>query len=134
MIEMNAPAGPNVLDHDVKDGIVGKPIDRIDGPLKVTGTAKYAAELPDAGKTAYGFVVTASIGHGTITAIDAGAALRSAGVIKVLTHEDAPQQIAGDHRENLRRAERNSRGALWPASRPRRGGDVRASAAPAPTW
>jgi xanthine dehydrogenase YagR molybdenum-binding subunit len=98
MIEMNAPVGPNVLDQDAKTGIVGKPIDRVDGPLKVTGTAKYAAELPDAGATAYGFVVTSTIGKGTITAIDTAAALKAPGVIKVLTHQEAPKQTSGDHR------------------------------------
>jgi xanthine dehydrogenase YagR molybdenum-binding subunit len=99
MIEMNAPVGQNVLDQQADTGLVGKPIDRIDGPLKVTGRAKYAAELPDAGKAVYGFVVTSSIGHGKITAIDATAALQSPGVIKVLTHEDVPPQTTGDHRE-----------------------------------
>ncbi len=99
MIEMNAPAGLNVLDQESKTGLVGKPMDRVDGPLKVTGRAKYAAELPDAGKPVYGFVVTSSIGHGKITAIDPARALKSPGVIKVLTHQDVAQQTSGDHRE-----------------------------------
>ena len=39
---------------------VGKPMDRVDGRLKVTGRAKYAAEfaLPN---LAYGFVVTSTV-------------------------------------------------------------------------
>ena len=34
MIEMNAPVGQNVLDQQAKTGLVGKPMDRVDGPLR----------------------------------------------------------------------------------------------------
>lgn len=43
-MEMNAPLGPNVLDKD-SQGLVGKPFDRVDGRLKVTGGARYAYEV-----------------------------------------------------------------------------------------
>jgi xanthine dehydrogenase YagR molybdenum-binding subunit len=33
-MEMNSPVGANALDAA---GMVGKPLDRVDGPLKVTG-------------------------------------------------------------------------------------------------
>ena len=33
-MEMNSPVGPNALDAE---GVVGKPLDRVDGRLKVTG-------------------------------------------------------------------------------------------------
>ncbi|MEA2739707.1 MAG: xanthine dehydrogenase YagR molybdenum-binding subunit, partial [Acetobacteraceae bacterium] len=61
-MEMNTPVGPNVLDVD--DGIVGKPLDRVDGRLKVTGGAVYAFETQRQPTAAYGFVVEASIGKG----------------------------------------------------------------------
>ncbi len=67
---------------------IGKPIDRKDGRLKVTGAAKYAAEFNQA-KMAYAFPVRSTIAKGTITAIDAGAAEKSAGVLSVLTHKNA---------------------------------------------
>ena len=68
--------------------VTGKPIDRVDGRLKVTGAAKYAAEFNQA-KMAYAFPVCSTIANGTITAIDAGAAEKSPGVLAVLTHKNA---------------------------------------------
>jgi xanthine dehydrogenase YagR molybdenum-binding subunit len=98
MIEMNAPVGPNVLDRDA-GGLVGKPLDRVDGILKVTGGARYAYEVRDAGPAAYGHVVQAAIGKGRIAAIDTSLASRAPGVIKVLTWRDAPPQVRTDHHE-----------------------------------
>ena len=98
MIEMNAPIGQTLLDT-APDGLVGKPMDRVDGPLKVTGTARYAYEIREAGHAAYGFAVTASIGKGRISGFDTSSAERSPGVVKVLTWHDAPAQGSGNHRE-----------------------------------
>jgi xanthine dehydrogenase YagR molybdenum-binding subunit len=42
-MEMNAPIGATPLDGK-PDGVVGKPLDRVDGALKVTGRATYAYE------------------------------------------------------------------------------------------
>ena len=56
-MEMNSPVGPNALDAE---GVVGKPLDRVDGRLKVTGGARYAYEMQQ--NTLYCFVVYASIG------------------------------------------------------------------------
>src|SRR6476660_611783 len=94
-MEMNSPVGPNALDAQ---GIVGKPIDRVDGRLKVTGGARYAYEMQQA-SVLYGFVVEASIGKGTIRSIDTRAAERAPGVALVLTHRNAPAQGTGNHRE-----------------------------------
>ena len=52
---------------------LGKPLDRVDGPLKVTGKACYAAEAEVPGLL-YGAVVSSSIAHGRIKRIDAAAA------------------------------------------------------------
>ncbi len=93
-MEMNAPVGPNALDAQ---GVVGKPLDRIDGRLKVTGGARYAYEMQQ--DTLYGFVVEASIGKGTIRSIDTSAAEKAPGVALVLTHRNAPEQGGGNHRE-----------------------------------
>ena len=68
----------------------GKPISRIDGRLKVMGQAKYAAEFNQK-QMAYAFPVRSTIGKGTITAFETSAAEKSAGVLVVLTHENAPR-------------------------------------------
>src|SRR3984893_6198152 len=95
-MEMNSPVGSNALDTP---GFVGKPLDRVDGPLKVTGAAIYAYEVQQQRNTLYGFVVEASIGKGTIRSIDTRAAENAPGVILVLTHRNAPTQGTGNHRE-----------------------------------
>ena len=97
MIEMNAPVGGNLLDGP--GGLVGRPIDRVDGPLKVTGTARYAYEVREAGAAAYGFVVPAGVGKARIAGIDVSAAEAAPGVIKVLTWRDVPPQGRGNHRQ-----------------------------------
>jgi xanthine dehydrogenase YagR molybdenum-binding subunit len=96
-MEMNSPVGPNALDVGA-NGIVGKPLDRVDGRLKVTGGARYAYETQQR-NTLYGFVVEASIGKGTIKSIDTSAAEKAPGVVLVLTHRNAPEQGTGNHRE-----------------------------------
>jgi xanthine dehydrogenase YagR molybdenum-binding subunit len=72
--------------------MIGQPIDRVDGPRKVTGRATYAYEQWEAGQPLYGFIVGAAIGRGRITAIDASPAEASPGVRLVLTHRDVPEQ------------------------------------------
>src|SRR5229473_5382350 len=94
-MEMNSPVGTNALDAQ---GIVGKPLDRVDGPLKVTGGARYAYEMQQ-DNVLYGFVVEASIGKGRIKSIDTQAAEKAPGVALVLTHRNAPAQGTGNHRE-----------------------------------
>jgi len=69
---------------------MSKPLSRVDGRLKVTGAAKYAAEFnpPNA---AYAFLVMSPIAKGEITVIDAAAAEKAPGVLAVLTHLNAPK-------------------------------------------
>jgi xanthine dehydrogenase YagR molybdenum-binding subunit len=69
---------------------VGKPMDRVDGRLKVTGAARYAAEAQVAGVT-YGVLVTSSIAKGRVAKIDTAAARKAPGVVGVLTHRNAPR-------------------------------------------
>ena len=66
---------------------VGKPLSRVDGRLKVTGRATYAAEH-DVPGVLYAVIVGSTISKGTITAIDTGAASRAPGVTAVFTHLD----------------------------------------------
>lgn len=61
--------------------------DRVDGKLKVTGAAKYAAEynIPN---TAYGVLVGSTIAKGTIQSVDISEAKKAPGVIDVLHHDN----------------------------------------------
>jgi xanthine dehydrogenase YagR molybdenum-binding subunit len=66
----------------------GQPAHRIDGRLKVTGAAMFAADNAPAG-VAYGYLVTATIGCGTITGMDVTAAEAADGVLTVYTPDHA---------------------------------------------
>lgn len=96
-MKFDTPAGRNPIDNET---VVAKPVPRIDGPMKVTGTAPYAyehhEEMPNA---AYGVVVGAGIAKGRIAHIDTAAAERAPGVLLVLTHRNTPKQ-SGDGRHN----------------------------------
>jgi len=76
--------------------MTGQPINRVDGPLKVSGKATYAYEHWDAGQPLYGFIAGATIGKGRVTRIDTGRAERSPGVRLVMTHLNAPEQGSSD--------------------------------------
>ena len=66
--------------------MVGKPVDRIDGPLKTTGTAPYAYERHDvAPNQAYGYVVGSAIAKGRIASIDLTRAKAAPGVLAIVT-------------------------------------------------
>src|SRR5438046_1973947 len=71
-------------------GAIGKPVDRVDGRLKVTGAARYAAEAQVA-NVCHGVLVLSTIAKGRITNIDTSAAERSPGVLAVLTHRNRPK-------------------------------------------
>ncbi|NTS33186.1 xanthine dehydrogenase family protein molybdopterin-binding subunit [Phyllobacterium sp. BT25] len=74
---------------DQEQTVTGKSILRVDGPQKVRGEAKYAAEynIPD---LLHAYVVTASIAKGRILSIDLAAARRFPGVVEVLSHKNRP--------------------------------------------
>lgn len=68
--------------------VIGRPVNRVDGILKVTGKAKYAAEYSHA-NIAYAYPVMSKIASGHIARIDAAEAEKAPGVITVLTHKNA---------------------------------------------
>ncbi|WP_405959782.1 xanthine dehydrogenase family protein molybdopterin-binding subunit [Streptomyces sp. NBC_00024] len=82
---------------------VGAPLSRVDGRLKVTGQAKYAADHePDGPKSVvHAVVVDSSIGRGRITAIDTRAAEAQPGVLKVIHHRNAPKLPYGPNAGSL---------------------------------
>jgi xanthine dehydrogenase YagR molybdenum-binding subunit len=70
--------------------LLGKPLNRVDGRAKVTGTAKYAAEFNVPGLT-HGAVVSSAIARGRLKKLDTHAALEVPGVLHVFTHENRPR-------------------------------------------
>ena len=93
-MKFDTPATTNPIDQ-LK--VVGQPVDRIDGPLKTTGTARYAFEHHDVARnTAYGYVIGSAIAKGRITSIDVGAAKAAPGVLGIVTAENAGKLEKGE--------------------------------------
>ena len=63
---------------------IGGSVDRVDGRLKVTGGATYAADNK-LDRLAYGYLVTSTIARGTIVAMNTDAATKAPGVLAVYT-------------------------------------------------
>jgi xanthine dehydrogenase YagR molybdenum-binding subunit len=82
-LTMNKPVETSLLDQGVQ-AIIGRPLDRYEGPLKVSGTAPYAAEYP-VQDLAFGVLVGAKVGAGRIVNIDADAVRGLPGVLDVVT-------------------------------------------------
>jgi xanthine dehydrogenase YagR molybdenum-binding subunit len=70
--------------------VVGQPIDRRDGRLKVTGRARYAAEF-DIDNLAYAVLVQSTIASGEITGFDLSEAQAVPGVLTIMTPDNAPR-------------------------------------------
>ena len=75
-----------------RSGLIGKAVDRYEGPLKVTGTAPYAYEVQPPSPPAYGVMVGATIAAGRVTGADLAEAEASPGVLAVWTHFNCPKQ------------------------------------------
>ncbi len=69
---------------------VGAALDRVDGPQKVAGEARYAFEYAF-DRVAYAFVVPSTIAKGRIVRIDDADAHALPGVVTVLSHANAPR-------------------------------------------
>src|SRR4051812_25720084 len=88
-MKFDAPATTNPIDQ-LK--VVGKPTDRIDGPLKTTGMAPYAYERHDVvPKQTYGFILGSAVAKGRIVSIDLADAKAAPGVIAIITTLDMPR-------------------------------------------
>ncbi|MDB5402566.1 MAG: Periplasmic aromatic aldehyde oxidoreductase, molybdenum binding subunit YagR, partial [Rhodopila sp.] len=88
--------------------MIGKSIDRIDGRLKVTGAAKYAAEfhVPD---VVHAVLVQSTIAAGSITGFNLKEAQGMPGVLAIITPDNAaklshpdkvPQAVPGPLLQN----------------------------------
>ncbi|KAB1073577.1 xanthine dehydrogenase family protein molybdopterin-binding subunit [Methylobacterium planeticum] len=69
---------------------IGQPLTRRDGPLKVTGQARFAADHLPPG-TLHAALCVARIGRGRVTGLDVAAAKAHPGVVAVMTPENAPK-------------------------------------------
>jgi xanthine dehydrogenase YagR molybdenum-binding subunit len=67
--------------------IIGHPFLRIDGPAKVTGQARYAAEFRPR-NLAYASILGAAVPRGRIRSIDISQAQQQPGVLDIVTHEN----------------------------------------------
>jgi xanthine dehydrogenase YagR molybdenum-binding subunit len=73
-----------------KHGLIGTPVSRLDGPLKVRGAARFAAEVP-VENMAYAALVYGTIPRGRIATLDIEAAEAAPGVVLVMTFRNAPR-------------------------------------------
>jgi xanthine dehydrogenase YagR molybdenum-binding subunit len=88
-MEYDTPIAESLID---RERLVGKPLDRVDGPLKVRGKATYAYEHREGGKAAYGYILSAGSGKGKAAFIETAAAEAMPGVLLVWTWKNAPEQ------------------------------------------
>jgi xanthine dehydrogenase YagR molybdenum-binding subunit len=72
-----------------KHGLIGKPVSRIDGPLKVQGKARFAAEVPLPGLL-YASLLYSTIARGRIATLETAEAEAAPGVALVMTYRNAP--------------------------------------------
>lgn len=79
---------PDPLMH--KRGLIGAPVSRVDGPLKVQGNARFAAEVAMERMT-YAALVHSTIARGRIVRIVTAAAEAAPGVVLVMTYKNAPR-------------------------------------------
>ena len=73
-----------------KQGLIGTPVSRLDGPLKVQGAARFAAEVP-LENMAYAALVYGTIPSGRIATLNTQAAEAAPGVVLVMTYRNAPR-------------------------------------------
>ncbi|MDY0961136.1 xanthine dehydrogenase family protein molybdopterin-binding subunit [Massilia sp. CFBP9026] len=72
------------------DPLIGAPVSRLDGPVKVKGEAKYAAEFALDGMV-HGALVYSTVAKGRIAALDVAKAEAAPGVVLVMSHLNAPK-------------------------------------------
>lgn len=98
-MKFDQPATTNPIDQ-LK--VVGQPADRIDGPLKTTGTAPYAYDRHDVvANPAVGYIVGAAIAKGRIVSMDLAAAKAAPGVIAIVTAQNAGKLAKGNRNTAL---------------------------------
>ncbi|UKO97262.1 xanthine dehydrogenase family protein molybdopterin-binding subunit [Nostoc sp. UHCC 0870] len=74
------------------NNIIGQPLNRVDGRLKVTGEAQYTADIPIE-KLTYGVIFQSAIAKGKVLTIDTTQTLAVPGVIDIITYHQTPNLI-----------------------------------------
>src|SRR5258708_9186350 len=105
--------------------VLGKPHDRLEGRLKVTGALRYSGDRPIE-NVAYGYLVTSTIARGEIRSMDVSETERSPGVVAVYTPFHSLKLYNG-----LTQAEAANSGDCEP---PLRGNKIRYSPLIIPSW
>lgn len=77
--------------------LIGAPRSRVDGPAKVTGSARYTHDVAPA-DVLHAVVVTSTVANGRVLSIDDSAARAVDGVHEVMTHRNAPR--VNEHKTN----------------------------------
>jgi len=98
-MKFDTPAPINPIDRQT---VIGRAHDRIDGPLKTTGTAPYAYERHGAlrgvaDNQAYGHLLGAGIAKGRIVSMELSAARAAPGVIAIVTTLDHDEPLPKGH-------------------------------------
>ena len=73
--------------------MIGRPVERVDGHVKVKGEARFTAEFKIS-SLAHAVLVHATIAKGAASKIDVSRAEHEAGVVAVITHENVPNMLA----------------------------------------
>jgi xanthine dehydrogenase YagR molybdenum-binding subunit len=88
--------------------VIGKPQDRVDGKLKVTGAAIYPGDRKVEG-LAHGFLLVSTVARGSIRSMDTASAENAPGVIRIFSPFN-PLKLYG----GLERSEGASSGEIFP--------------------
>ena len=78
----------------IPTAIIGADLPRIDGPLKTTGVAQYAADFHFPGLV-HAVPVSSTVASAAIRSVDASAAEKLPGVVLILHHGNINQENAG---------------------------------------
>ncbi|PWW00334.1 xanthine dehydrogenase YagR molybdenum-binding subunit [Hoeflea marina] len=81
-LKMDEPDRRNRLDS-MAQGVIGQPLDRMEGPLKVSGTARYAHEWP-VERLCHAVLVRSTIARGHVVRIDRSPVEAMDGVLAVI--------------------------------------------------
>ena len=78
----------------LRDPAIGVAATRIDGPIKVSGEARYSSDFPNS-PCAWAALATSAIARGSITGIDEAPARAVAGVLDILTWRNVGAAVKG---------------------------------------
>ncbi|MBX0291000.1 xanthine dehydrogenase family protein molybdopterin-binding subunit [Hymenobacter sp. HSC-4F20] len=84
---------PQFFDTNATPGVVGQPLNRVDGWAKVTGQAKYSAEYNSLPGLVHAVLKTSDVAKGRVTGFDTTAAMKQPGVVAILTHQNLPKPV-----------------------------------------